>query len=105
MAFTVEFSFRARRDIEEIAAYIAADSPRRSAQWRERLHGKLRSLTAMPSACGLAPEDEVSGRVIRQLLFGSYRVLFTVDGSRVFILAVRHGARRFMTQDEIDEIG
>jgi toxin ParE1/3/4 len=105
MAFTVEFSFRARRDIEEIAAYIAADSPKHSWRWRQRLQAKLRSLTTMPSACGLAPEDEVSGREIRQLLFGAYRVLFTIDGTRVFILTVRHGARRFMAQDDIDEIG
>lgn len=105
MAFTVEIAFRARRDIEEIAAYIAADSPRRSSRWRQRLEGKLRTLTAMPTACGLAPEDEVSGREIRQLLLGSYRVLFTIDGSRVLVLTVRHGARRLMTGDEVDEIG
>jgi plasmid stabilization system protein ParE len=105
MAFTVEFSFRARGDIEEIADYIAADAPKYSARWRQRLLAKLWLLTSMPTACGLAPEDEVSGREIRQLLFGTYRVLFTIEGSRVLVLPVRHGARRFLTQDETDEIG
>jgi plasmid stabilization system protein ParE len=98
-------SLSARRDLDEIAAYIAADSPTHAGRWRQRLHAKLLSLTTMPSACGLAPEDEVSGREIRQLLFGSYRVLFTIDQSRVLILTVRHGARRSMTWDEIDDIG
>lgn len=104
MAFSVEFSFRARHDVEEIAAYIAADSPVHSARWRTRFEEKLRSLTRMPTACGLAPEDEVSGREIRQLLFGNYRALFTVQDQRVFILTVRHGARRFVTADELNSI-
>ena len=104
MAFSVEVSFRARRDLDEIAAYIAADSPRRSARWRKRLQVKMRSLRSMPTACGLAPEDQVSDREIRQLLFGNYRVLFTVHETKVFVLTVRHGARRLLTADELDEI-
>jgi plasmid stabilization system protein ParE len=104
MAFSVEFSFRARRDLEEIAAYIAANSPARSARWRKRFEVRLRSLSRMPLACGLAPEDEVSGREIRQLLFGKYRALFTVHEQKVFILTIRHGARRLMTEDELDAI-
>ncbi len=105
MAYSVEFSFRARRDLDHIVAYIAANSPRNATRWRHRLYEKLRSLTTMPAACGLAPEDQVSGREIRQLLFGSYRVLFTIYETKVFILTVRHGARRFLTADELDGIG
>src|SRR4051794_19801273 len=100
MAFTVEFSFRARRDVDEIAAYIAAGSPMHSARWRQRLQLKLRSLMAMPPAGGLAPEDELSGAEIRQFLYGSYRFLSTVREKKVFILTVRHGARRFLTAEE-----
>jgi plasmid stabilization system protein ParE len=105
MAFTVEFSFLARRDVDLIVAYIAARSPLNSARWRQRLHEKLRSLRKMPTACGLAPEDQVSGREIRQLLFGSYRILFTIYQTKVFVLTVRHGARRLLTADELDGIG
>jgi plasmid stabilization system protein ParE len=104
MAFTVEFSFRARRDLDEIAAYIAVNSRFQSTRWRRRLRNRLRCLQTMPTACGLAPEDEVSGREIRQLLFGNYRVLFTVEQEKVFILTVRHGARRLMTNDELNQI-
>jgi plasmid stabilization system protein ParE len=104
MAFSVEFSFRARRDLEEIAAYIAADSPTRSARWRKRFEIRLRSLTRMPLACGLAPEDEVSGSEIRQLLFGQYRALFTIHEQKVVVLTIRHGARRLMSADELNEI-
>ena len=105
MAFLIEFSSRARRDVDEIAAHIATDSPVHSARWRQRLQKKLLALRTMPTACGLAPEDEVSGREIRQLLFGRYRVLFTVHKTKVFILTVRHGARRFLTADDLDEVG
>jgi toxin ParE1/3/4 len=104
MVFQVEFSFRARRDVDQITAYISADSPINSARWRRRFHEKLRSLSAMPMACGLAPEDSVSGREIRQLLFGNYRVLFTIYQTKVFVLTVRHAARRLLTADELDGI-
>ncbi len=73
-------------------------------RWRQRLHEKLRPLITMPSACGLAPEDEFSDREIRQLLVGSYRLLFTVRTDRVLVLTVRHGARRLMARDEIGAI-
>jgi plasmid stabilization system protein ParE len=105
MVYSVELSFRARRDLEQIVAYISANSPRNAARWRRRLQEKLRSLSTMPTACGLAPEDQVSGREIRQLLFGTYRVLFTIYQTKVFVLTVRHGARRLLTADELDGIG
>jgi hypothetical protein len=41
---------------------------------------------------------------MRQMLYGKYRVLFTVRGETVFIITVRHGARLFLTADEIDTI-
>jgi plasmid stabilization system protein ParE len=104
MAYRVEFSFRARHDLEEIAAYIAANSPTRAARWRKRFETRLLSLTRMPLACGLAPEDEVSGQEIRQLLFGNYRALCTIHEQKVFVLTIRHGARRLMTADELDAI-
>jgi plasmid stabilization system protein ParE len=103
MAFSVELSFRARSDLDEIAAYIAADSPTRSAKWRARLHQKLQSLKTMPRACGIAPEDEIARYEIRQLLFGKYRVLFSIRDTTVYVLTVRHGARRFLTTDELDD--
>ncbi|MCP4545517.1 MAG: type II toxin-antitoxin system RelE/ParE family toxin, partial [bacterium] len=33
---------------------------------------------------------------IRHLIYGSYRVLYTIDENSVHVLHVRHGARRYL---------
>lgn len=104
MAFTVEFSTRATRDVDEIVAYIQADSPTEATRWRQRLLAKMESLRTLPEACGLAPEYALARREIRQLLFGQYRVLFEIRKESVFVVTIRHGARRAMRATEIDEI-
>ena len=104
MAYTVEFSARARRDSDEIVSYIQADSPVDATHWRRQLHEKIKVLCTMPGAGGLAPENDQSRHEVRQLLHGRYRVLFTVRGKKVFVLTIRHGARRFMDARDIDGI-
>lgn len=104
MAYTIEFSNRSRRDLDEIVAYIQADSPIDATRWRQRLQQKMMSLLTMPEACGFAPENTASHHEIRQMLYGHYRVLFTIREQIVFILTIRHGARQFITEEEIDGI-
>ncbi len=104
MAYTVEFSARARQDIDAIVAYIQADSPVNATRWRQRLELKMSALRMMPEACGAAPESDRSRREVRQLLFGQYRVLFTIEDGTVFVLTIRHGARRFLAEDELESI-
>jgi toxin ParE1/3/4 len=104
MAYRVEFSARARREIDEIVAYIHTDSPQNASRWRERLERRLQSLRTQPEACGYAPESDLAGCEVRQLLHGQYRVLFSIERTDVFILTIRHGARRFLPGDEIDSI-
>jgi plasmid stabilization system protein ParE len=50
-------------------------------------------LERMPFRCPLAPENESHGEEIRQMIYGSYRILFTILAGRVVILHVLHGAR------------
>jgi plasmid stabilization system protein ParE len=38
---------------------------------------------------------------IRQLLYGNYRLLFTVRDDAVVILHVRHGAREWMKPEDV----
>jgi hypothetical protein len=46
----------------------------------------------MPRRCPIAPEGAAFPIEIRQFLYGSYRVLFTVDDSGVHVLHIRHTA-------------
>jgi len=104
MAFKVELSRRAERDIEEAFEYIHADAPLNALRWRKRLEQKLRILERTPEAFGFAPENCDARVEVRQLLFGRYRLLYTVRSPTVFVLTVRHGARLFLSGREVDSI-
>jgi plasmid stabilization system protein ParE len=104
MAYRVELSQRTQRDIEEAFAYIHADSPANAVTWRRRLEQKIDLLEKIPEAFGFAPENQAARADVRQHLFGRYRILYTVREQTVFILTIRHGARRFLTGREVDSI-
>jgi len=59
------------------------------------------SLTELPRRCSIAPESETFGIEVRQLMYGDYRILFTIDGDTVRILRFRHGARRPLEPDKL----
>jgi plasmid stabilization system protein ParE len=104
MAYRVELSQRAARDIEEAFEYIRSRAPVSAQRWRGGLQGRLRMLETNPEGFGFAPENEAAKADLRQLLYGTYRVLYTIRGETVFIITVRHGARSFLTGEEIDTI-
>jgi plasmid stabilization system protein ParE len=104
MAYRVEVSRRAERDIEEAFEYIYSRAPRNAIRWRGALQRRLQALETNPERFGLAPEDEAAKANVRQLLYGRYRILYTVREKTVFVIPVRHGARLFLTGDDIDAI-
>jgi plasmid stabilization system protein ParE len=104
MAYRVEVSRRAERDIEEAFDYIDSRAPLNAIRWREALQRRLQALGTNPDGFGFAPEDEVAKANVRQLLYGRYRILYTVREDTVFVITVRHGARLFLTGDDIDAI-
>ncbi len=88
-------------EIEAAYLFIRRDSPEHAARWRRGLLEAAKSLCVHPNRCRLAPESGGFEYEIRQLIYGNYRLLFTVRGTTVVILHVRHGARRPMDPDEV----
>jgi plasmid stabilization system protein ParE len=87
----------AEKDIEAAFRWIQDQSPSRATQWLNGLMQAIESLTVFPLSCPLAPENHYFIEEIRQLLYGKrgsvYRVLYTVLGSEIHVLHVRHGSR------------
>jgi plasmid stabilization system protein ParE len=83
----------AQQDIAEAYGYLGGAIGWRADVWLERLDAAIQTLSDMPKRCALARENEHFPEEIRQLLFESYRVLFTIQGDRVVILHVRHKAQ------------
>jgi plasmid stabilization system protein ParE len=98
MAYQVQITARAERDSEEILSYLEQHSRNGAARWHSGLTKATRSLEEQPERYGLAPEAADLGIDLRQVLFGNrrgiYRVLFTVEGSTVNVLHIRHASRR-----------
>jgi plasmid stabilization system protein ParE len=66
----VELSDEAESDLEQIADYIAKDSPRRALSFVQELRGKCEALAATPKGFPLVPRYEQHG--IRRRVHGSY---------------------------------
>jgi len=82
----------AENDLREAFAYIHADSPRSAALWLSGLYQAIGALETMPQRCPFAPEREDLGVEVRQFLYRSHRILFTIERRKVFVHHIRHAA-------------
>lgn len=105
MAYRVEISYRAERDIEDIVRYLHQHSPRAATRWHAGILEAVHTLEELPERAGLAPESEELGIELRQLLYGKrrnvYRILFTIEGDTVNIVRVRHSAQDLLKPYEL----
>lgn len=105
MAFKVKFSTRAKNDLHKIVAYIHADAPLNAVRFRRKIQEKIQILATMATSFPRAPESQYARDDIHQLLYGQYRILYTVRHETVFLLTIRHGARQFLSREEVDDLG
>jgi plasmid stabilization system protein ParE len=104
--YVVIFRPEARDEAIEAARRIAAEGfPDTARRWYEGLEQAVASLSSMPRRCPRAREQAAYPRVeLRQLLFRSHRLIFTVRGREVHVLHERHVVRanlRSLTGDDI----
>jgi plasmid stabilization system protein ParE len=84
----------AEEDLREAKRYLEKHAPEYVSQWGARMRRAVLSLREMPQRCAFAPEKDLFGLELRQLLEGSYRILFHVEGKSVRVLHIRHSARQ-----------
>ncbi len=77
-------------DLEEIAEYIAQDSPRHAALMLRALHTKMKEIAKQPELYRLRPEI---GAEARLATVGNYVILFRIRENTVRIERVVHGGR------------
>ena len=96
MAFRVELTARAERDLAAIYEYIQAGSSKQAFLWFNGLEDAILSLEKRPERGRLTRENPR----LRQLLYGkkphTYRIIYSIQrGSQlVLVVHIRHGARR-----------
>jgi plasmid stabilization system protein ParE len=80
----------AEADLREAFEFIRADSPKNAAVWLRGLYEAIESLETMPERCAFAREREELNTDVRQFVYHSHRILFTVEKRTVFVHHVRH---------------
>jgi plasmid stabilization system protein ParE len=99
MAYAVELTLRAERDLDDLYEYLSAEQSAVARRWFNGLEKAIFTLERFPRRCPRAPEARRASRPLRQLFYGNrpdvYRILYEIDEPRqiVWVLTIRHGAR------------
>lgn len=91
--YRVEITKVAESDIWHIFRYIASDNGAASKRLITELEAQIDSLEQFPLRCPVIPESQDLGREYRHIIYGNYRTIFRIEGSRVIIMRVIHVAR------------
>jgi plasmid stabilization system protein ParE len=94
MAFRVEQTARADRDLDDILTWLLAEGAGETGlRWVAGMKKAIGSLSELPARCPLANENATFPFEVRQLLYGHkgsmYRVLFTIREDVVSVLHIR----------------
>ncbi|MBN2350748.1 MAG: type II toxin-antitoxin system RelE/ParE family toxin [Bacteroidales bacterium] len=82
---------RSLNDLEDIADFIAKDSPKYAKITLEGLIREALRLEKNPLIGRVVPE--VNQENFRELIYGNYRIIYNHDKGKVNILTVHHSAR------------
>ena len=104
--FRVSLTADAVADTNGYSSYLANEqqaSARVVQRWLEGLEAAVAGLEYHPTRCPLIPEQRRFRRPIRQVLYYSHRIIFTVNEEQqeVIILRVYHSARRPIQRDDL----
>ena len=102
MAYRVEITARAERDLASLYLYINAQDSDAAQDWYRGLKSAILGLRKLPDRNPITPEN----KRVRHLLYGSkpnvYRVIYQVRKRerKIVVLHIRHGARRSLRCSE-----
>jgi len=83
----------ALEDVNSIAEYIARDSVDQAALFVVRLFETTDRLQEFPRSGRVIPE--IGNQSCREIIYGSYRIMYRLDDDEVWITGVVHGARNW----------
>ena len=89
----IRWTEQAVADLEAIHDYVARDSAKYATLLVERLISSLERVTHFPEIGRVVPEYRRPD--IRELIIGSYRVVYRLRSGQAEVLMVFHGARLF----------
>ncbi|MGM8229026.1 type II toxin-antitoxin system RelE/ParE family toxin [Cellvibrio sp. ARAG 10.3] len=85
--------------IEEIALYIAEDKPGAAIDWVEGVFDAVERLADFPESGRIVPE--LGARRIREVVFGAYRIVYSVK-DQIDILTIRR-SNQLLRMSELND--
>lgn len=85
----VAFSPLCDGDLEDIADYIARDSPRRALSYVIEIRRWCRALSRFPKRFPMAPEFAAD---VRRAIYGAYSIYYSVHGDQILVERILHSA-------------
>ncbi|MGA3159847.1 MAG: type II toxin-antitoxin system RelE/ParE family toxin [Terracidiphilus sp.] len=104
MAYLIDITDRAERDLDSVFEEIHASDSEAALKWYKGLYEAILTLERLPHRCPSTREN----RQFRHLLYGHkphvYRVIYRILDKQklVEVLHVRHGARREFTASDLE---
>ena len=80
----------ALNDLDLIAEYISRDSKDRASLFIDRIIEQIQTLETNPNIGRIIPE--IKRPECRELLYGSYRLMYKIENNEIWITGVIHGA-------------
>ena len=82
---------RAIEDVQSIQQFIAQDSPHYAQLVTQRLIASVERLPALPQSGRIVPE--INDPAVREVIRGSYRIVYRLVREEIHIVTVHHAAR------------
>ena len=88
----------ALNQLEAIRDYLAETSPEYARRVVERLVNSSEQVAAFPRSGRMVPEYEIDE--VRQVIEGSYRIIYLIKENQIEVLAIIHTSRKGLPQEE-----
>ncbi len=94
----VRWTETAQEHLDSIYAYIALNSPEYAIRMVDRLTRRSQQIENSPLSGRRVPEYELDQ--IREVIEGSYRIIYHLTSTHIDIIAVIHSARNVLREDK-----
>ena len=97
----VHWTDTAEGHLDAIHAYIAQDSPEYARRMVDRLTRRSQQIAEFPFSGRRVPEYDVDQ--IREVIEGSFRIIYDIKADQIDVLAVIHGAMDVLGRSEQED--
>jgi toxin ParE1/3/4 len=101
MKVRVIHTARAWRDLTAIFDWVAQDSVQAAVDLTDAILTGIERLSDFPERCPIALERSLSGRPLRNLIVGNFRIIFWVEDDTVVVVHIRDGRRQPASAEEV----